>query len=90
MLKRWHFGFDPCIENIIYRHIWILLPYFSLSMWHRDAFEDVGNHLGCVLHVGEDVLKGKDKRLGRMLVEIDVTKGFLDEIEIKGCERSFI
>ena len=36
------------------------------------------------------VLKGKDKRLGRMLVEIDVTKGFLDELETERCGRYLV
>ena len=40
------------------------------------------NHLGRFLHLGEYVLKEKDKRLGRMLVEINVMKGFLDKLDI--------
>ena len=39
---------------------------------------------------GEEVIKGIDKRMGRMLVEIDVTKGFLDEVEIKWKYITFI
>ena len=45
-------------------------------MWHRDAFEAIGNHLGWFLHIKEDVLKGMYKRMGKMLVEINITKGF--------------
>ena len=52
-------------------------------MWHKEAFEALENHLERFLQVGEDVLKGIDKCVGCMLVEINVTKCFFDEIEIE-------
>ena len=63
------------------------MPYFPLAL-HLLVFMVVGNHLGQFLHVGEDVLKGTNKILGQMMVEIDVTKGFLDEIEIEWRDRT--
>ena len=57
--------------------------------WHKDAFEEVGNHLGCFLHVVEYVHKGMYKRMGRMLVEIDVTKGFVDELTIEWSDLKY-
>ena len=58
-------------------------------MWHRDAFEAVANHLGHFLHVGEDVLKGMDKRMVGIIMDIDITKGFMDEIKIDRRDRKF-
>ena len=52
-------------------------------MWNRKAFEAVGNHLGRFLFISEDVLKGIDKRVGRIFVEIDMVKGLFEKIDIE-------
>ena len=57
-------------------------------MWKWGTFEAFGNHLRKFLHVCEDVLKGMDKRMGWMLVEINIKNVFLDENKIEWCERN--
>ena len=45
--------------------------------------------MGRFLHVGDEVVRGLDKRMGRMLVEVDITKGLLEEIEIEWRDKKF-
>lgn len=89
MLQRWYTDFDPRHARIEIRHLWVLLPDFPLALWNREAFELVGNRLGCFLHLGVDMQKRVEKRIGRILVEVDVSLGLIDELHIEWQGRQF-
>ena len=74
MMKIWSHFFDPSKEIIRFRHIWVILQGFTISFWHRSGFQDVGNALGWFLEVDEDCLNAMDKRVGKVLFEIDIYK----------------
>jgi len=88
MLTWWYSGFEPVMEKVLLHHIWVLLPGFPLAMWNRDAFEAVGNHFGCFQHISDDTLKCIDKRVGWILVEIDMAQGLFEKLDIEW--RGFI
>ena len=90
ILKKWHLNFDLDTECILMKNIWILLPNFPLALWNRRAFEAVGNTLGKFLFVDEETLMGCDKRVGKLLVHIDISHGLLEEFEIEWQGRSII
>ena len=78
MLKRWHYGFDPEFEGIKFRHLWVLLLGLPITIWNKEYFVAIGNHIGLFLHVDEEILNGVDKRVGIMLVDIDMSWGLLE------------
>lgn len=89
ILKRWHMGFNPVSEKIWFRHIWVLLPDFPLEMWHREGFTAVENHLGRFLHINEGTLNGMDRQVGQVLVDIDMSLGIFDSLDIVWRNRRY-
>jgi hypothetical protein len=83
MLKRWRLSFNPSTEYFSYRHIWVLLPSFPLQLWNRKAMEAVGNSLGRFLKIEEGDLLSPNKKMEKILVEIDIHGGLLDVLEIE-------
>jgi hypothetical protein len=83
MLKIWRVGFDPMTDYFQHKHIWILLPSLSLPLWNSRALEVIGNELGRFLTSYEEVLKGMDRRIGRILVELDIHSGLMEALDIE-------
>jgi hypothetical protein len=73
MIKRWRVSFDPSHDYFQFRHFWVLLPGLPLHFWHEKALEAIGNTLGKFISVDLGALKATDKRICRILVEIDIT-----------------
>jgi hypothetical protein len=55
-------------------------------MWNHKALEAIGNMLGCFIKTDEEVMLSSDRRMVKILVEIDVHGGILDTIEIEWCD----
>jgi hypothetical protein len=83
MLKRWCTGFDPATEYFSLRHIWVLLPGLPLNLWNKPALRAIGNLLGRFLKVDEKCLSSQDKRMARVLVEIDIHAGLMESLELE-------
>ena len=77
MLKRWHVSFDPAQDYFCHRHLWVLLPGLPLYLWNAKALEAIGNVLGKFIKVDEEALQDADKKICRVLVEIDGHIGLL-------------
>jgi hypothetical protein len=90
MLKRWRVSFDPTKEYFQCRHLWVLLSGLPLQWWNKKALTEIANGLGRFLAVDEKALQARDKRLCRVLVEIDIHAGLLEMIELewRGMIRS--
>lgn len=82
MLKRWHTTFNLDKEPLIFRHLWVIFPGFPLVFWNFEAFTTIGNAIGKFLHVDLKHLTGSDRRMGRILVEVDLNEGLPEQIEI--------
>jgi hypothetical protein len=82
MLKRWRVRFDPSTEYFSYRHLWVLLPGLPLQLWNVKALEAIGNELGRFIKVDEIALQSQDKRMAKVLVEVDIHAGLLESLEI--------
>ena len=63
MLKRWNTAFDPTIEYVSHRYVWVLLPGLSLNLWNITALKAIGNLLGHFLKVDEACRLSSDKCL---------------------------
>jgi hypothetical protein len=83
MLKRWRTRFDPATEYFSFRHVWVLLPGLPLNLWNTSALTAIGNLLGLFLKIDEACLLSTDKRLARVLVEVDLHVGLMDSIELE-------
>jgi hypothetical protein len=83
MLKRWRTGFNPSSEYFSYRHVWVLLPGLPLNLWNLPVLKAIGNLLGRFLKVDETCLLSTDKRMARVLVELDLHAGLMDSIELE-------
>jgi len=68
MMKIWRVGFKPLSEYFKYRHIWVLLPSLLIQLWSEGSFAAIGNELGRFIFVEDSVLKGVDRRMGKILV----------------------
>jgi hypothetical protein len=83
MLKRWHLSFNPSFEYFSFRHIWVLLLSFPLQLWNMKAMEAVGNSLGRFLKIEECDLLSSNKKMAKILVEIDIHGGLSEVLEIE-------
>jgi hypothetical protein len=82
MLKRWWVSFDPTTDYFCFCHLWVLLPGFPLQLWNEKALEAIGNKLGRYISLDEYSLRAPDRRLGKVLVEVDIHSGLLESLEI--------
>lgn len=57
-------------------------------MWNWSIFEAVGNHMGKFLHIREVDLSGMDRRVGNFLVDIDMSLGLFEKIDIEWRGRT--
>jgi hypothetical protein len=83
MLKRWRMEFNPDNDYFPLRHLWVLLPGLPLHFWNEDALREIGNSLGKTITVDTSSRSGSSRLLGRVLVEIDITKGLPSTLEIE-------
>jgi hypothetical protein len=82
MLKRWRLSFNPSTEYFSYRHIWVLLPGLPLQFWNLQALELIGSSLGRFLTVDQASLAKSDRKMAKILVELDVHAGLPDILNI--------
>ena len=52
--------------------------------------EEVGNNLGRMVHIDEARLENMDKRIAKVLVEINVSKGLVPEMDVEWGGRTFV
>ena len=90
VLGRWHSSFDPLRERIAKRHLWVLLPHLPFPLWSRQILEGIGNTIGRFISVEDDFHLVYDKRVAKILVEMDISRGLLAEVEFLCNERLLI
>lgn len=83
MLKRWRFSFDPVNDYFQYRHLWVLVPGLPLNLWNEKALTAIGNALGRFIKVDEHALSAPERRMGKILVAVDIHSGLLETIDIQ-------
>jgi hypothetical protein len=85
MLKRWTHLFNPEKDHLRFHHIWVLLSGFPLAFWNLEAFKEIGNSIGKFMYVDPQHLTGLDRRVGKLLVELDLKFGLPAEVDIEWC-----
>lgn len=82
MLKRWRLAFNPDTEYFPHRHLWVLLPGLPLHLWNKEAIRAIGDSLGKFISFDSASLMGSSRKMTKILVEIDITAGLLENLEI--------
>jgi len=83
MLKCWRVAFDPLTEYFHYRHLWVLLSGLPLYLWNEGAMRVVGDALGRYITLDYSTLENTIRKVGRVLVEVDMHGGLLEELVIE-------
>jgi hypothetical protein len=89
MLKRWRLAFNPETEHFQLRHLWVLLPGLSLHFWHEGALKAIGNALGHFITLDPSSLTSPLRKIGRVLVEIDIHEGLPEVLDIDWRGRHY-
>jgi hypothetical protein len=76
-------SFDPWSKPFVIQHVWVLLLDFPLELWSEASLKDITNKLGKFVALDKDFLNLEDKRIARVLVELDLSKGLLEKMEIE-------
>ena len=88
-MDRWHVHFDPLRERVKKCHLWVLLPGLPFPLWDRSLLEGIGNTIGRFVAMEEDLMNTYDKRMARILVEMDIMKGLPAEVKILCLPHQF-
>jgi hypothetical protein len=83
MLKCWRIAFNPDSDYFQLRHLWVLLPGLPLFLWNEGALKAIGETLGRFIAHDTKLLNSSQRKMGRVLVEIDIYNGLSETIEIE-------
>jgi hypothetical protein len=90
MLKRWRMAFNPDTDYFQNRHLWVLLPGLPLHLWNEGAIRAIGDSLGKFIAFDTQSLTGSLRKMGRVLVEMDITVGLPETLEIEWRGRKLL
>jgi hypothetical protein len=90
MLKRWRVAFDPATEYFQQRHLWVLLPGLPIHLWNEGALTTIGNSLDTFITVDRQNLTAPVRKVGRILVEMDIHCGLPEVLEIEWRGRKIL
>ena len=63
-------------------HLWVLLPSLPFPLLRKIILEGIANTVGRFVAVDDDFHLSYDKRMARVLVEMDISHGLPAEVEI--------
>ena len=83
MLKRWWLAFDPMIEHFQLHHMWVLLLGLPMNMWNEGSLRAIGDALGRFITLDYMTLENSARKVGRILVEVDIHGVLLEVLDIE-------
>ena len=81
MLNRWHVAFDPLREMVVKRHLWVILLAQPFPLWSKGLLEGIANTVGRFVALEDDFQSIFDKRMEKVMVELDISQGLPVEVE---------
>jgi hypothetical protein len=81
---------QPETEYFSLRHIWVLLPGMPLYLWNEGALSAIGDTLGKFIMIDRENLAAASRKVGRVLVEMDVHQGLPATLEIEWRGRRIL
>jgi hypothetical protein len=79
----WGLAFNPKIEYFSVRNIWVMLPGLPLYLWNEGALTTIGNNMGNFIMVDKKNLESANRKIAKVLVEMDVHLGMLATMEVE-------
>jgi hypothetical protein len=83
MLKKWRLAFNPETKYFSLRHLWVMLPGLPLYLWNEGALTAIGNNLGSFIMIDKKNLEASNRKVARVLVEMDVHLGLPETMEVE-------
>jgi hypothetical protein len=90
MLKRWRVAFDPDTDYFPQRHLWVLFPGLHVHLWNEGALKAIGDALGTFIALDYQSLKAQSRKVGKILVEVDIHCGLPEVLEVEWHGRRLI
>jgi hypothetical protein len=81
-LKPWNPLFDASREKLDKIPVWVCLPAPSLQFWTLDYFKAIGNFLGEFLEAYLSFEETKQRKVARILINLNVREGLSEEIDL--------
>jgi len=78
-------AFDPLTEHFQLRHLWVLLPRLPIHLWNEGALKAIENALGRFISLDNSSLQNTSRKMGRILVEVDIHEGLPEVMDIEWC-----
>jgi hypothetical protein len=76
--------FNPTMNYFQLCHLWVLLPNLPLQLWNGMEIYGGDRELFRYFHIfGQATLSAPNRKLGKILVEMDIHGGLLEHIEIE-------
>lgn len=75
-------GFNLVNRVVSKRHLWVLLPGLPLQLWSEEILELIANQLGKFMSVEKVSMCGEDRKMARVLVDLDISEGMPDSFQI--------
>lgn len=63
--------------------LWVKVPNLPMELWTPKYFRDIGNTLGSYIAVDDNYEKATYQSVGRILVDLDLSQGLFETMEIK-------
>ena len=82
LLKPWHPLFDASKERVDVIPIWVRLLALPLRFWDLYHFRRIGDILGTFLEVDLSYLETNEKKVARILVNINLREGLAEYINL--------
>jgi hypothetical protein len=82
LLKPWSPLFDASREKLDKIPVWVRLPALPLQFWSLDYFKAIGNFLGDFLEADLSFEETKQRKIARILVNLNVREGLGEEIDL--------
>jgi len=79
----WFPDFDADNMVVTKMPVWVRLPNLPLPYWHPEVLEDIGNRLGKYITCDEERREQGLFTYARICVEIDLSKGLPDKIQLQ-------
>jgi len=82
LLKPWSPMFDASRERVDIIPIWVRLPGLPPYYWEEKYFKSIGNKIGEFLEADNSYLDTRQRKMARILVNINVREGLGEEVDI--------
>ena len=90
LLKPWSPLFDARTERLDKILVWVSLPALPFHLWSFEYFKKKGNFLGDFFDADTTFEESKQRKVARILVNLNIREGLGEEIDLSWGEYNYI